>query len=217
MTATCLIGVIILAGAILARRQRVTARVEIAAPIIEVASEKHSQKQTNVSLPEGEVARMASRVREVSALVMGLTLLAVNEAITQHPVRSAEELTERFITRGLLPPTIRPSNARAILESDSAVLYVRYRSEPLALEIISLGRETGDGAPIIGRIITGSEENAALFIARKTVNASLPAPFLPAARIVAMNWSAEPWRERTFTPQELEHLNQELRTANVKP
>jgi hypothetical protein len=191
--------------------------VEVAAPQIEAVSAKASASPSPRALPDGEVERTAARVREVSALVMGLTLLAVQEAIAGQPVPSSESLTDRFVARQLLPPTIRSSSARAVLESDTAVLYVRYRVEPLALEVVSLGRTPDDGAPIIGRIVTGSNEHSALFIARQIKGAVLPDPFLPAAQVIALNWSAEPWRERAFATQELEQIQHALRATQIKP
>jgi hypothetical protein len=217
MTALGVVGGLLLLRWIAARRQQVTARVEVAAPQIEAVTNKTSASPPPRALPDGEVERTAARVREVSALVMGLTLLAVQEAITGHAVTSSEALTERFVTRQLLPPTIRPSAARAVLESETAVLYVRYRVEPLALEVVSLGRTSEDGAPIIGRIVTGSDEHSALFLARQSKGVTLPEPFLPAAQVIALNWSAEPWRERAFAPQELEQMQHALRTAQTKP
>lgn len=191
--------------------------MEIAAPRLEPISQQSSPPPPTAVLPDGEVERLAARVREVSALVMGLTLLAVQEAIAGHPVQGGEALTARFVTRGLLPPSIRPSPQPAILESDHAVLYVRFRAAPLALEIVSLGRTTDDGAPIIGRIMTGSDENVALFIARQTNGGDIPEPFTSAANMIALHWSAEPWRERTFAVQDLDEINHALRTGQVNP
>jgi hypothetical protein len=217
VTVICVVGGLLLLRWMAARRQQVTARVEVAAPQIEAVTNKTSASPPPRALPDGEVERTAARVREVSALVMGLTLLAVQEAIAGHPVATNEALTEHFVARQLLPPTIRVSSARAVLESDTAVLYVRYRVEPLALEVVSLGRTPEDGPPIIGRIVTGSDEHSALFIARQSKGATLPEPFLPAAQVIALNWSAEPWRERAFAPQELEQMQHALRTAQTKP
>ncbi|MBS1808785.1 MAG: hypothetical protein JST84_11380 [Acidobacteria bacterium] len=217
VTVLGVVGGLLLTNWIVARWQRVTARVEVAAPQIEAAQTKASASPPPKALPDGEVERTAARVREVSALVMGLTLLVVQEAVAGNPVASSEALTERFISRHLLPPTIRASSARAVLESETAVLYVRYRVEPLALEVVSLGRMPEDGAPIIGRIVTGSDEHSALFIARQIKGAMLPDPFLPAAQVIALNWSIEPWRERAFAQEEVEQIQHALRTAQPKP
>ncbi|MFN7929206.1 MAG: hypothetical protein U0Y68_14915 [Blastocatellia bacterium] len=122
VTALCVVGGLLLMRWIAARRQRVTARVEVAAPQIDTVPPKASVSPQQGALPDGEVEHTAARVREVSALVMGLTLLAVQEAIAGHAVTSSETLTEHFVARQLLPPTIRVSSARAVLESDTAVL-----------------------------------------------------------------------------------------------
>lgn len=217
LTALGVVGGLLLLRVIATRRQGVTARVEVVAPQIETVTNKTSASPPPRALPDGEVERTAARVREVSALVMGLTLVSVQEAIAGHPLSSSEALTERFVTRQLLPPTIRLSSARAVLESDTAVLYVRYRIEPLALEVVSLGRTLEDGPPIIGRIVTGRDEHSALFIARQSRGTALPEPFLPAAQVIALNWNAEPWRERAFAPQELEQMQHDLRSGQPKP
>lgn len=217
VTVLGVVGGLLLTRWMVARRQRVTARVEVAAPQIEAAPTNALASPPPKALPDGEVERTAARVREVSALVMGLTLLAVQEAIAGRAISSSEALSERFVAQQLLPPTIRPSSARGVLESDTAVLYIRYRVEPLALEVVSLGRSPDDGAPIIGRIVTGKEEHSALFIARQSKGATLPDPFLPTAQVIALNWSAEPWRERAFAPQEMEQIQHALRTTQIKP
>lgn len=217
VTAFGVVGGLLLLRWVAARRQGVTARVEVAAPQIEAASQKAAASPSPRALPDGEVERTAARVREVSALVMGLTLLAIQEAIAGNTLASSEALTERFVARRLLPPTIRPAAARGVLESETAVLYIRYRVEPLALEVVSLGRAPEDGAPIIGRIVTGRDEHSALFIARQSKGATLPDPFLPAAQVLALNWSAEPWRERAFAPQEMEQIQHALRNSQSKP
>lgn len=108
-------------------------------------------------------------------------------------------------TRSSRPPSPSPKHA---------VIYVRYRPDPFAIEIVSLGRERLDGPAIIGRIVTGADENAdaALFIARELGDVALPAPFVPNLQISAMNWSVEPMRERTLAPEEWEQINAWLRT-----
>jgi len=199
-----------------ARRNRINARVEIADPIVEAAAAQSQPIQAAHGLPDGEVERTAARVREVSALVIGLTLLSVNEAIARRPAPNVVVLLDRFAAKGLLPPDVRKHVAGGVLKSDRAVIYARYRVEPLAVEIVSIGRELKDGPPVIGRIASGSDENAGatLFIARQINGVSLPEPFTPTSQVAAMGWSVEPLRERAFSPQELEQVNAWLRTQS---
>jgi len=212
-TALSVIALLVLLNWLAVRRQRVNARVEIAAPVVEAAIAKSASSTSLRGLPDGEVEHTAWRVREVSALAMGLCLFAVNEGLQRRVVGNVETLIDRFAARGLLPPGVTRNAARGVLESDRALIYVRYRAEPLAVEVVSIGRERADGPSIIGRIATGSDDDSgsALFIARQLGDVLLPAPFASAAQVVALNWSVEPLRERAFTTQELEQLNDWLR------
>lgn len=215
-TAACVIALMAFTSRLSARRNRINARVEIADPFVEAAAARSKTPPALLALPDGEVERTAARVREVSALAVGLTLLSVNEAIARRPAMNVAGLLDRFAASGLLPPGVRKHAAGGVLESDRAVIYARYRIEPLAIEIVSIGRDPKDGPPIVGRIATGGDENASatLFIARQTDGVSLPEPFTPAAQVAAMNWSVEPLRERDFSPQELEQVNAWLRTRS---
>src|SRR5574341_792744 len=217
-TAACVISLLLGLNWLSARRSRFYAKVEIAAPVIETASAKLQTTRSTQILPDGEVERMAMRVREVSALVTGLTLFAVNEDLAKRPIASVEALTDRFASNDLLPPGIARREARGVLSSDRATIYVRYRPEPLAVEVVSLSHEPLDGPGVIGRIVSGGDENAGaeLFLARQLGAVSLPEPFVPSAQVAALNWSVEPLRERNLAPQELEQLNHWLRTE-VRP
>jgi hypothetical protein len=186
------------------RRQRLIANVEIAAPFI--TAEQTKTATVHQALPDGEVERTALRVREVSAVVMGLTLCAVQEGLERHPVSKVEPLLERFVSRGLLPPGIERASASGVLVSSFALLYVRYRPDPLGVEIVSLPRGQSDGATIIARIITGESEASELLMARSG-KVVLPSPFTPTAEITARNWTLEPWREGNLSEPELEKIN----------
>jgi hypothetical protein len=218
-TAACVISLLLALNWLSARRSRFNAQVEIAAPLVETASAKSPANPSTQILPDGEVERTAIRVREVSALVIGLTLFVVNEGLAKRPITSVEALTDRFASNGLLPPGIARREAKGVLSSDRATIYVRYRPEPLAIEVVSLGHEPLDGPAIIGRIVSGGDEyaGAELFIARQLGNVILPEPFAANAQVAAMNWSVEPLRERNLAPQELEQLNHWLRTEARLP
>lgn len=194
------------------RRERLTAQVEIAAPLITASETKTAT--VNQALPDGEVERTAIRVREVSAVVMGLTLCAVQEGLERRPVSQVEPLLERFVSRGLLPPGIKRSSASGVLVSNFALLYVRYRPDPLGVEIVSVPRGQSDGAMIIARIVTGESEASELFMARSG-KVVLPVPFTPTAEIAARNWSLEPWREGNLSEPELEKISTWVRAQKT--
>src|SRR5262245_56766582 len=215
-TALSVIAFMVCSSWLSARRNRINARVEIADPLVEAAAAQSQPIQAAPVLPDGEVVRTAARVREVSAMVTGLTLLAVNEAIARRPATTVQSLTDRFAAAGLLPPGIRRHAANGVFESERGLIYVRYRPEPLAIEVVSIGRTPIDGPAIVGRLATGTDDDsgAALFIAGRISGAPLPEPFAPTSQVAAMGWSVEPLRERAFSPQELEQVNAWLQTQS---
>ena len=219
-TAAAVIALVLMLNWLAVRRGGVNAHVEIAEPLIEAVANRTISGVPSRGLPDGEVERTAERVREVSALVMGLTLFAVNEGLIRRPAANVGTLVAHFASSNLLPPGVRQNVAQGVLESERALIYVRYRPEPLAVEVISVGRESSDGPSLIGRIATGGQVDpsgdtgATLFVARGLGDVLLPEPFTPAARMTALNWSIEPLRDRAFTPQEMEQINGWLRAQH---
>lgn len=208
LTVVIVLAGMLFAGWLNARRYRVKARVEIAEPAIELQTSQPSVIATAAGLPDGEVARTAARVREVTGLLMGLAMHAITEQMSNRSPASADALVELMAKRNLLPPRVRQTSTRGVLISDCATIYVRYRSVPLGIEVASIGSERADGPAIIVRLAAGGDDNsgAVLLIARKA-ETTMPAPFAPLSQIVAMGWNVEPLRERSFTPEEIEHLN----------
>ncbi len=208
LTVVIVIAGMLFAGWFNARRYRVKARVEIAEPAIELQTSQASVVATAVGLPDGEVARTATRVREVTGLLMGLAMLAITEQMGNRSPANADALVELMAKRNLLPPRVRQTSTKGVLISDCATIYVRYRSAPLGIEVASIGSERADGPAIIVRLAADSDDDsgALLLIARKA-ETPIPAPFATVAQILAMGWNAEPLRERSFAPEEIEQLN----------
>jgi hypothetical protein len=208
-TTVIVVAAMMLLGWLSARSHRVKARVEIADPVIDVSPAASPASADVLVLPDGEVARMATRVREATGLLMGLAMLTVNEQMNDRSLTNVENLISLMARRNLFPPGVNRADAQVALSSDHATIYVRYRPVPLGVEVVSIGRERLDGPALIARLTTGADDNsgALLFVARQTEGAKLPEPFAPLADIAALNWSIEPLRERQFTPQEIDSLN----------
>lgn len=208
LTAVIVVAGILFAGWLNARRYRVKARVEIGEPAIEMQPARSTIAGSSIGFPDGEVAKTAVRVREVTGLLMGLVTLAVTEQMSDRSPANANALVGLMTQRHLLPPGIRQTPGEGALISDCATIYARYRSAPLGIEIVSIGSKRTDGPTIIVRLAAGGDDNsgAALLIARKA-ETPIPAPFAPVSQILAMGWNVEPLRERSFTPEEIEQLN----------
>ena len=136
-------------------------------------------------------------------------MLAVSEQMNDRNPVNVDNLIGLMAARNLVPLGIGRSSAKGALVSDRATIYFRYRSQPLGIEVVSIGKDRIDGPAIIARLAAGGDDNssALLFIARKTQDITLPAAFASIAQVAALNWSVEPLREGSFTPQEIERLN----------
>src|SRR5262249_4906308 len=141
MTAIVVVAGLLCVGWLNARRYRVNVRVEIAEPGAATTVSPTSISTATTSLPDGEVARTATRIREASGLLMGLTVLALSEQMNNRPPARVEALIELMARRDLLPPGVSRTSAKGALVSDRATIYVRYRPLPFGVEVISIGRE----------------------------------------------------------------------------
>ena len=217
MTAITVIALLLGVGWLNARRYRVTARVEIAAPSFETAARSKPLAEPAGTMPDGEVAHLAARVREASALVVGLSLLAVSEQMQRRPVATVAQLVDRMSVQNLLPPGLNRQGA-GVLVSSRATLHLRYRVQPYGLEVVSLAHERADGPAIIARLAAQQDEagEAVLFIAKRFAGIALPEPFLPVAQINTLGWQSEPLRERTDAAQELTQLQNWVRQYGDK-
>ena len=212
MTAISVIALLLGIGWLNARRYRVNARVEIAAPAFEKTTPNKPIAEPAGAVPDGEVAHLAARVREASALVVGLSLLAVSEQMQRRPVATVTQLVDRMTAQHLLPPGLTRQGA-GVLVSPHANLHLRYRVQPFGLEVVSLAHERVDGPAIIARLAASHDEagEAVLFIAKRFAGVVLPEPFLPAAQINALGWQSEPLRERADAAEELAQLQNWVR------
>ena len=209
-TALVVIAGTMLAGWLNARRYRVNARVEIADPIAAMADSTAPASVNPTSLPDGEVARLATRIREATGLLMGLALLAVTEQMNNRNLANVDALIGRMAERGLLPPGVERTALNGSLVSAHASLHVRFRPLPFGIEVVSLGRDPLDGPAVIARLAAAGDDQsgAILLVAKKKDGAPIPQAFAPLAEVATLNWNVEPLRERSFTPEEVGQLNQ---------
>ena len=193
-----------------ARRYRVRARVEIAEPQLAQDAQQRKISSPTFQLPNGEVERIAVRVREVAGLLYGLTTLAVTEQIQQRRVTNVQALLQLLTERNLSPPGMSLQASAGALMSARATLYVRYRPQPFGLEIVSVGHERLDGPAIIGRLDGAASEatGAVLLIAKRTVGTTLPAAFAPLEQTLALGWQMEALRPHAGTEAETQQLEQ---------
>jgi hypothetical protein len=141
---------------------------------------------------DGEVARTAERIGEATAMALSASLYAASEQIKG---RDTQDLLAWIAAKNLLPPGLSLTEGGALLSAYGA-LSVRYRTAPLGVEVVSLGNRREDGPALIVRIPDelSDKGEAKLFIAGSLSDVRIPAPFAPAAEVIAMGWSPETLR-----------------------
>jgi len=144
----------------------------------------------------GEVSRTADRIGEATALALAASLYAATEQLRGMTPRGVKDLLAGVSSKGLLPPGLAPTEAEGTLVSETGAVSVRYRLTPLAIEIVSLGKSIEDGPALIVRVLDESSDKGepGLYIAGSLKEVRVPAPFAPAAEVIALGWSPEPLR-----------------------
>jgi hypothetical protein len=146
-----------------------------------------------VTVMDGEVSRTADRIGEATALALASSLYAATEQIKGRAPRNVRNLLSNLATQNLLPPGLALTQTEGTLASRYSSISVRYRPAPLGIEIVSLGREPADGPALMVRVPDEAAEKgeAKLYIANSLTDVRIPAPFAPAAAVIALGWSPE--------------------------
>jgi len=163
----------------------------------EATGKQASTGQTVIATTiDGEVARTAERIGEATALALSASLYAANEQLRGRTPRGAWDLLSSLAARNLLPPGLALSQVEGSLVSAYGNVSVRYRPTPLGIEVIAVGHKPADGPALIVRIPDELSEKgeARLYIAGSLGDVRVPAPFSPAAEVIALGWSPEPLR-----------------------
>ncbi len=191
-------GARLLSVALPERTGRVDPHINLAQDQVRQIVEKQRSQQARAfnAAADGEVSRTEERIREATALATAASLFAARESLNSHPPATVTDLLAGVRSAGLMPPSIQQLSGQGEATSSRGTLSLRYRPEPLGIEVISLGRERLDGPAILVRVPDSgsSDTGASLLLATRLDEITLPAPFLPAAQVVALGFAREPLR-----------------------
>lgn len=180
---------------------RVDPHINLAENKTREITERQQQQQIAafVAVTQGEVFRTEQRIREATALATATSLFAANEILNRRIPASVSALITGANNAGLIPPGLQLIAADGTVESSRGKLLVRYRSEPLGIEVLSLGREAMDGPTLLVRLqgdrASGTDkDNATLYVATTLQQSNLPRPFATEAEIFALGFQSESLR-----------------------
>lgn len=165
--------------------------------------QRRQQVQAFASVSEGEVSRTEERIREATALALAASLFVATESLAHRIPVSDLALLSGVEKAGLLPPGIRLIDNSVLITSERGTLRVRYRPEPLCIEVVSIGSERTDGPALLLRVpsmIAGRDEagDVVLYMATRLDEITIPGPFASEAQIIALGFAPEPLRAATL-------------------
>jgi hypothetical protein len=161
-----------------------------------VQRQRQQQVQAFMAASEGEVSRTEERIREATALATAAGLFAAKESLDKRTPPSVTALLSGVNAAGLLPPGTQLLDSSGGVSSSHGQLFVRYRPEPLGIEIVSIGKERMDGPALLVRVPDDGrgEDGARLYLANRLDEITVPAPFAHEAEVIALGFAPEPLR-----------------------
>jgi hypothetical protein len=167
---------------------------------------------------QGEVYSDAERLREAASLGVGSMLLATQRNLDRTPFSSVEALLGAMASDGLLPPDMVLDQSGSSVSSSYAIYYVRYRSDPLGVEIVSIGKGSLSGPPLLVRLLDDEFSQNALtyYVAPKTGGGvTVPVAFAAPAQIISTGWQPVTFKATDVSPEEADKGRQWLAGTRV--
>jgi hypothetical protein len=151
----------------------------------------------------GEVYTTAERLRETAALAFVTSLRAAGEAIRHKPVQSVADLLAGVEQGGLMPPGLSIAENKTTVVSATGAFHVRYRPDPLAVEIISIPSYYRGGPALMVRVPEDDQpENGGgfrYFVAADLDGVSIPAPFARASELISAGWMTDTYKYKRLS------------------
>ncbi len=166
---------------------------------------------------QGEVYSDVERLRETAALGLGSMLLATQRNLDHAPISSVEALLRAMASDGLLPPDMVLDQNGPSVTSKYAIYYVRYRPDPLGVEVVSIGKGSLSGPPLLVRLPDDEFSQNALtyYMAPRTGGGvTVPVAFAAPAQIIATGWQPVTFKSNGVPSEEAQKGRQWLAGGN---
>ena len=167
--------------------------------------------------PDSEVPRTAERLRDVTAVAIAAASNIADGAIHRQLPRDANDLLNRIAQRQLIPAPWRTEQP-GVLQTPQSTIHLRYSTQNLSLEIISVPNERKDGPGLLIRI--PDPENTGVgpryFESMQLDGVVYPNPFAPIAEIIATGWQPRSYKQTQIPDEQRAQLEQWLKTVTTK-
>ena len=167
--------------------------------------------------PDSEVPRTAERLRDMTAVAIAATTNVVEASLHNQTPRDAGAILATIAQRQLIPAewlTDQPG----VLAMPHATVHLRYRRQPMAIEVISVPKDRNDGPAILIRI--PDPENTGVgsryFESMQLDAIVYPNPFAPIAEIVASGWQPRLFTQAQISDEQRVQLKQWSQSMNQR-
>ena len=171
-------------------------------PRVTLQQERVSQGERSAPAPaalrladamNGEVSHTADRIAEATTMAFSAGVYLAGAGIKGRLPRDVQTLVAGLAQNSLLPPGLGATESAGTFVSAWGSLSVRYRPAPLGVEVISIASKPEYGPALIVRLPDeiSDEGEASLYVSNRLQGVTVPAPFAPAAEVIALGWSPE--------------------------
>jgi hypothetical protein len=145
------------------------------------------------SAMDGEVAHTADRIAEATTTAFSSGVYMASAGLKGRLPRDVQSLMAGLAQNSLLPPGLVATESAGTFASAWGSLSVRYRPAPLGVEVISIASKPEYGPALIVRLPDeiSDQGEASLYVSNRLQGVTVPAPFAPAAEVIALGWNPE--------------------------
>jgi hypothetical protein len=164
------------------------------------------------SIFSGEVYSTSMRLREASAIAVAAGLSLSRTAVDASPksiTRGVVELLHGMAVQELLPPDVKVAVDGKSLVSSIGTYVVRYRLDPLGIEVLSVAVDREHGPALIVRVPDNEAEirdgdvgvesiawrTSGYFMSGRLEGAAIPNAFAVQSEMLRAGWSREKFTE----------------------
>ncbi len=143
----------------------------------------------------GEVYDTSIRLKETAALGMAISLVVFAEYRDQNrPSSNLKDIMTEISGRNMAPPGFVIGEIE--VSTPSSMLLIRYQSQPLRFEIVSIPKAGIKGPTVMLRfpLASMSGQTVPYYQSAITGRTDIPAAFVSPDQIVASGWTLEQWR-----------------------
>jgi hypothetical protein len=172
---------------------------------------------------DGEVYKKSIRLQELMNLSLSPLLYVTNnlsdsarpEELANSLPRDARALLAGLKDKDMLPPGVSMSEDYK-LTSETSTLILRYRPDPLDVEVISVPKYEGAGPLLLLRLSDDGEgEGIKYFESMQLKGVDVPEPFSPPSKIVSLGWMPKSVNGQLVSNADLARARESLSKAGI--